>query len=298
MVTSVSCGTAAVALAFLALAVPRPAAADTLIASAPGARNLAAGHGYLAWAAPASDGRWRLKIRTPDGTVGAARVATFGATPDPTIGRVGGRTVVGYTRCAGGSATRRCDVLSYDVRSRTERRVPALATKAYSETAPDLDASGRWSFVRRSGPRNGVHLLGGRRVRRVARRVASETALTPHYVAFVDPTPYTDNGCCTLVRAVRRSGGRLISFGSPVGTIPRALTAAGDRAFWLDTAHNASGTIPLDPEGRGHRNVTTPAAYNLPATTTAIAATESTPNLYLDAEGIKRVDRPLYPPLG
>ena len=66
-------------LALLVLAAALPAAtagaagADTLIAAAPGARNLTANGGYLVWAAP--DGaRWRLTVRAPDGTVEAVRV--------------------------------------------------------------------------------------------------------------------------------------------------------------------------------------------------------------------------------
>ena len=46
-----------------ALALPAAASADTLVAPAPGAQNLASGGGYLAWSAPAS-GR-RLPARPP-----------------------------------------------------------------------------------------------------------------------------------------------------------------------------------------------------------------------------------------
>lgn len=283
-----------------AVMVIAPAAqADTLLAREAGARNLTAGHGYVSWARPRSDGRWRLAVATSAG-VTVPKIASFGAAPDPAIGRYRGRVVISYSRCSSRSALRGCDVWAYDVRSRSERRVTALGSRSYSETAPDVDADGRWSFVRRSGRRNGVYTMtGSGPVRRLTSHVARETAVTPHYVAYVDPTPYTSSGCCTVVRATRRTGApRTVSFGSPLGATPHSLLSVGNRAFWLDTAQQASGTIPLDPRAGGHRDVTTPAAYALPATTQSIAASGSAVDLYLDAEGIKRVAQPLYSPLG
>jgi len=126
--------------------------------------------------------------------------------------------------------------------------------------------------------------------------VASETAVVGEYVAFIDSTPYLPNGCCTVVRAVRSTGTArdLLSFGTQVGTLPFALTGVGRRAFYLRFGAAPSGTIELDPEGRGHRDVSTPARFALPLSTNSIAATGSRIDLYLDAEGIKRLSRPLY----
>jgi hypothetical protein len=60
--------TAALATGLLA-ATAATASADSLVAAAPGARNLTANGGYLVWAQPAAAGRWRLAVRAPDGTV-------------------------------------------------------------------------------------------------------------------------------------------------------------------------------------------------------------------------------------
>src|SRR5688500_13127870 len=88
------------------LGVLAPAAsADTLVQAAPGARNLAAGGGWLPWASPATNGRWRLTLRAPDGTVSTPAIADFGAAPDPSIGSdafgIGNRRLlVLYSRCS------------------------------------------------------------------------------------------------------------------------------------------------------------------------------------------------------
>jgi hypothetical protein len=289
---------AVIACTAAATVIAPTAEADSVLVRDSGARNLASGHSYLSWARPRTDGRWRLVVASGSG-VTVPRIPSFGAAPDPAIGRYRGRVVIAYSRCAGRSALRSCDVWAYDVRNHSERRVTALASRSYSETAPDLDADGRWSFVRRSGRRNGVYAMSGSTpVRRLTSHVARETAVTPYYVAYVDPTPYTSSGCCTIVRATRRTGSpRTLSFGSPLGVTPHALVSVGDRAFWLNTPQQASGTIPLDPRAGGHRDVTTSAAYDLPATTQSIAASGGDVDLYVDAEGIKRVSQPLYSPL-
>lgn len=99
-----------------------------------------------------------------------------------------------------------------------------------------------------------------------------------------------------MVRAVRSTGATrdLISFGTELGTLPFALTGVGRRAFYLRLGAAPSGTIDLDPEGRGHRDISTLALFALPLSTNSIAATGSRIDLYLDAEGIKRLGRPLY----
>ncbi|MCW2999153.1 MAG: hypothetical protein JWN65_2702 [Solirubrobacterales bacterium] len=111
----------------------------------------------------------------------------------------------------------------------------------------------------------------------------------PELVVFIDPTPYSPKGCCTVVRAAPIAGKahRTVHFGSPGGSKPaHGLVTVGDRAFWLATPGVADSTIPLDPNGRGHRDVTSPARFALPPSTTSIAATAAKVDVYLDAQGI------------
>ena len=72
--------TALLATALLA-AGATAASADSLVAPAPGARNLTANGGYIVSAAPAAGGRWRLTVRAPDGTITTPAIADFGAPP-------------------------------------------------------------------------------------------------------------------------------------------------------------------------------------------------------------------------
>lgn len=289
----------AAALASLGAAIQAsPAAADKLLTAAPGGVNLAAGHGYIAWAHPAAGGGWALAIRDGAGAVSDAPVPTFGAAPDPAIGVYRRRVVIAYSRCEGNSSFRGCDIWAYDVQARIEHRVRGLATHAHSETAPDVDGFGRWSYVQRDGTGKGIYTVSPHGVpRRLSRHTALETAVTESYVIVLDPHPYEPNPMHNVgITAYRRHPlhGSAIGFGHPGGTAPHALTAVGDRAFWLDGPGAANSTISLDPAGRGHRDVTAPANYALPPSTNSIAASDKRVDLYLDAEGVKAVGRRLY----
>jgi hypothetical protein len=72
---------ASTALAGLGAAVPAAACADVLETPAPRATDLAAGGGWQAWGAPSADGRWRLTLRAPDGTVSQPAIPSFGLRP-------------------------------------------------------------------------------------------------------------------------------------------------------------------------------------------------------------------------
>jgi hypothetical protein len=297
---------AIVALSSAAIAgVAQTAFADELLVRAPGAQHLAAGDGYLVWASPGPAGRWRLALRGPDGQTRSSAVRSFGAAPDPAIGRLGGRVTVVYSRCAGASATRDCDVYSYDVATNRERPVAGTARAGRSETAPSLSQTGRLAWVQRKGTAPGIYTAtASSRPERRYSHVASETAVVGKYVVFTDTTPYLPDGCCVIVRAVRSTGAHdeyPISFGNQVGSQPFALTGVGSRAFFLETHDVPTSTIPLDPRGRGHRDIEAPASADaaaaLPATVNSFAATRSVIDVYLDAAGVKRLDHPLFPPL-
>ena len=140
------------ALAVLGAAIPAAACADTLETPALRATDLAASGGWQAWGAPTPDGRWRLAVRAPDGTVTLPDIPDFGFSPNPSIGSdrfaIGGRRLLAvYSRCEGASAIAGCDVYAYDLRNGGEERVAAISTSAASEYGPAL-AIGRWVFVR------------------------------------------------------------------------------------------------------------------------------------------------------
>ncbi len=63
-----------------------PAQADSLETPFLGADNLAAAGGWQAWSAAQPDGRYRLTVRGPDGTVSTPVIDAFGAPVDPAIG--------------------------------------------------------------------------------------------------------------------------------------------------------------------------------------------------------------------
>ncbi|HEX7298596.1 MAG TPA: hypothetical protein VF257_06295, partial [Solirubrobacteraceae bacterium] len=200
--------TLALATAALA-ATAASASADSLVAAAPGARNLTGNGGYLVWAQPAAGGRWRLAVRAPDGTVSTPAIADFGAPPAAQIGSTGyaiaGRRLLAvYSRCQGNSAIAGCDVYAYDLRAGTEERIAALSSRTYSETAPSLEL-GRFAFVRRGdGPRPGLYsssLTSKAAPKRLSPTLARETATNGTRVA------YTYNSSRGGGLAVRRLSG-------------------------------------------------------------------------------------------
>jgi len=238
---------AALVIALL-IGAAAPAAADTLEVASPGARNIAAGGGYFVWAAPSQYGGWRLVVRNPDGTVRIPAIAAFGAAPDPAIGSdrfaIDGRQiVVVYSRCAGTSSSRGCDVHRFQLNGDDgEERVTKLASKTYSETAPSL-ASGRYTFVRRGGgPRPGVHYWRGdaSAPRRVSQTIARETATNGTRVAYAYNSR---NGGGLALR--RLSGeGNVLTPASRRSSVPRSIVLDRYRVTWL-VALTAFGTQRL-----------------------------------------------------
>ncbi len=290
---------AALPLAALALSAA-PASADSLLAAAPDARNLAAGGGWYAWAAPAPNGRWRLTVRNPTTrVVSVPDIPDFGAPPDPAIGSdvVGSdlgqrRLVVAYSRCSGTSATSGCDVWAYDVVAGTESRVGALSTSTYSETAPSVYL-GTWSFVRRGGgTRTGVTVYSrrSRATRRLTSTLARETSVT----GSGSRVAYTYNSSRGGGVALRRASGDggVVTLTSRRDDIPHSVTTTRYRAAWLEdttawqTTRFGSGE-PDDVELMEQRRA-------LPDSTDSIATDGSVVASYLDERGVVTIAPALF----
>ena len=283
IVTLLAAATCAAALA------PAAAQADSLILPLTGARNLAAGGGWHAWAAPKANGRWQLVTRAPDGTVAAAeRIADFGAAPDPSIGATSfavadKRIVAVYSRCRGASATTGCDVYEYDLAAHSERKLTRISTASASETAPSI-ASGIYAFARRGGSRPGTYTATRSRIRRVDSRVARETAVTASRIAYRP-------GDAIVMSALDGGRRRTLVSGLPVFSVVITryrvgwLQRIGHRTLALMTDRiNPSGSVTIR---RG--------THDLPASTQSAVADASRIVEYLGTTGIKRADPPLFP---
>jgi len=267
-----------------ALILPAPAAvADDLVAPAPGAVNLAAGGGWMAWAAPAADTGWVLVVRAPGGTT-TTPVRGFASPPAPAIGSgpIGDRPrqlLVAYARPdATGSDT---DVFHLDVRTGRESRVPGLSTDRYRETAPSLQY-GRFTFVRRGGPRNGVHVWSpGRAARRVTRDTPRTTAFNGSRVAYAQ-------GRSVVVHRVSGRGRPIVQ---RTPSVPRSVQLLRYRAAWL-----LAGGRVFQTQRFGGSGTTSPAGgavegtRALPASTQSVAFEGARLRLFVDGEGVKRAN--------
>jgi hypothetical protein len=270
-----------------AIAAPAVAHADSLVIAAPGARNLASGGGWRAWAAPQPGGRWRLVTRAPDGTTDAAPIRDFGAAPDASIGATAfsftaKRVVAVYSRCRGASATTGCDLYQYDLATRVERKLTRISTAAASETAPSI-ASGILAFARRGGARPGTYTATRTRVRRIDSRVARETAVTPSRVAY-------RLGQTIVMSAIDGARRRTLVKGLPVFSVVITryrvgwLQRIGHRTLALMTDRiNPSGGVTIR---RG--------AHDLPASTQSAVVDARRIVEYLGSTGVKRAEPPLF----
>lgn len=292
--------TAALALAAASVAIlPPSASADSLIASAPGARNLAAGGGWYAWAAPTANGRWRLAVRNPStGVVSLPAIPDFGAPPDPAIGSdvVGGeltdrRLVVAYARCDGSSTISGCDVWAYDIARGSERRVTGLSSSSVSETAPSVDL-GSWSYVRRGSgvARRGVYVrTRGDRVHRISTVLARETASNGSRAAYAYAS--SAGGGVALRRASGDGGVEVLT--SRRSATPRSLVTTRYQAAWLEGA-NAFRTTRFAGSGGPFSPVVVTQARWLSDTVDSLVTDGSQVRTYLDAAGIKSISPPLF----
>lgn len=298
VVTDMSRRTLAAAV-LIALTAAAPAAADTLVAAAPGAKNLAVGGGWYAWAAPAPDGRWRLTIRNPDtGVVSVPDIPAFGAPPDAAIGSdVTGenlgerRLVVAYSRCEGRSTISGCDVWSYDIASGEEAEVDGLASTGASETAPSVSL-GTWSYVRRGAiERKGVYVRTREdRSRRLSSTIARETSTNGSRVAYAYNS--SAGGGVALRRASGEGGVDVLT--SRREEIPRSLVTTRYRAAWLE-GDNPFQTTRFGGSGGPRTPEVVPQARPLPDTVDSIATNGSIVFRYLDERGVASIDPPLFP---
>jgi hypothetical protein len=195
---------AAVVLGSL-LAWPAAADADIAVSSDRTAANVSAHHGQLVWSRIGANGRARL-VRRVAGVVEDVPVAAKHGLFDPDTGTSkGGHQVIVYTRCAGLSGVG-CDVWMYNEATRREHRVRGAATKRCSEFAPSVWI--RTVAFARSGPGDcpGLYVVRRSHVRRLDRRVPSQTDIRGSRVAYL----YTPAGdpSRTSVRLRSFSGGK------------------------------------------------------------------------------------------
>jgi hypothetical protein len=291
--------TLALATGLLA-ATAATASADSLVAAAPGARNVAANGGYLVWAQPAAGGRWRLAVRAPDGTVTTPPIADFGAPPAAQIGSTGyaiaGRRLLAvYSRCQGASALAGCDVYAYDLRAGTEARIAALSSRTYSETAPSIEL-GRIAFVRRGGgPRPGLYyytLSSNTAPKRLSTTLARETATNGTRVAY---TYNSGRGGGLAVRRLSGADGVLV----PVArqpAVPRSPLLTRYNAAWLLADGHVQATKRFAGSGGPFQLQVVEANRPLPAGTNSLALNHdrTTAPYYLDADGVKVAAPPLF----
>jgi hypothetical protein len=273
-------------LATIALAAaPAAAGADTLLAPAPGAVNLASGGGYLAWFAPERDTGWKLVVRNPDGTVVEPDVPGFSGPTQLSIGSdITGsfdRTlVVAYARSDG-------DIHTLDLRTGREQRIRELSTRAYREYAPQIEL-GAYAFVRRGGKRPGIYAARrGGAVRRVSSDTPADLAFNGSRVAYPKGN--------TIV--VRRISGRGPDVVYRAGSRPSSPAMTRYRVAWLE---RATGTVRqtarFGGSGKSATRVVQTAGRKVPSTQSIVMDRSQSANTFLDAEGVKRAEPPLFTP--
>ena len=290
------CSAAIGTLATLAV-VAAPAGADSLVASAPGARNVTQGGGWLAWVQP-SGARWRIATRSPSGTVSRPGVRSFDAAPASRSALTSTRsTAAACSRVPALRRHRRAHALRSLLprpRAGTERKLTGASSAACSETAPSIYA-GSLGFVRRGRgcPRPGIYRQAGTRA---AQRISRRSGSTPASTRAGSPT-----------RTARRraSGSRCAGIsgeGEPIVLMsgspdqPRSLIYGRYTAAWLLPA---SGEQALFMSSRisGSLLRGTPLRQGnrlLPASTDSISGEDGHPTRYLDADGVKSMSPPLF----
>jgi hypothetical protein len=267
-------------LAVLAAVPAAPAAADTLAVAAPGAVNLTAGGGYVAWAAPATapETGWRLVVRAPDGTVTTPALRAFATPPRVSIGSdafAEGRALLAvYSRPSGGDD----DLYAYDLRAGTERRISAISSAAYDETVAGVQY-GRFAFVRRGGTRPGVYVWTGKGP---ARRL---TSYTPAEIAVSESRVAYGATSSVIVRRLSGDGGTLV-IRTP--SRPTSLMISRYRTTWLGTDGQPLRTPRYAGSG-GPYPVTGVHRTVRPTAVMASAALTDEAGWYLGAEGVFRV---------
>lgn len=198
------------------LTAPVVAHADTELWSGDGAATpIAAGDKHLAFSSyDRATKRYTLMIgdrtSTPV-TIRAAEVATSSRPFDVSIGKLGGKAVVVYSRCADGE--RACDIYRYPLAGGREAKLGAASSRLHDEAHAALTDKGQVVFVRRA-------------TRRVTTGFRSRTAITRVqcdgvYVRSLKdsaPPQRLDLPLCGEVSALATSGSKVavILVGDPV----------------------------------------------------------------------------------
>ena len=265
-------------LATVALGLaPAVANADSLVAPAPGAVNLAAGGGYLVWFAPGEDTGWRLVVRAPDGTVSTPDVPGFASPARASIGSdrpgIDGRRLLAVYSRAG-------DVHALDLRTGAEERVRGASTRAYEEDLPSVQY-GSVVFVRRGGRRNGVFSLSGSRLKRIVAATPRELASSGSRIAYPSGRHLIIRRASGEGRPSRiRTSGRATSL--QLSRYSLTFLVRGEGRVFRTPRFGGSSTVDrVTVAGEGSRQ--------LPGSTQSIANSGSDPRWYLDAEGVKAI---------
>ena len=292
--------TAALLAATLAggLIAAAPAAADTVVVADPTAQNVTAYASTSAWSRQAADGSHRLVVRDAAGVTADASIGPSSVPFDPDLGptKTNGRLVV-YSRCLTGSATRGCDLYSYDVAARVERRM-AASSVSRSEIAPSY-FKGVLAFGR-TGSRGGLFIArAGHGVQRIWSRVADQTDLSAtRVIARGGGTIRVSYRDGSRARNVARTQG-----GEEAVTVVSNPVLARYRAFWLVSSREladpgpASSIVETVSVRSRSRNVRRVDRAFAGAVNGFALGSRSVPQLTSGAAGIAAIDPPLVIPI-
>lgn len=268
--------------AVLALALPAAASADSVVAPATGATNLASGGGYLAWLEPGPTAGRRLVVRAPDGTIWRPDIPAFASPPQLSIGSAGG--VSPDDRRLSVVFSRDGDIHRYDLRTRQESEVGPISSR-YRETAA-ITQYGAFVFVRASGRRPGIYFW---RPGRAARRVSSDV---PTLVASNGTRVAYAVGRRVMLRRLSGDGAR-VTFTSPASI--RSITLTRYRVSWLAGGGRVFQSDRFGGSGQRNTTVATQATRQLPETAQSIATDGSRVTHYVDGPGVMQISPPLFP---
>jgi hypothetical protein len=254
------------------------------VAAAPGAVNLAAGGGYQAWFAPSEGTGWHLVVRGPGGAATRPAVRGFAGPQQVAIGSdrfgiAGRRLLAVYARDDG-------DVHALNLRTGQEERVRSISSRRSRESAPAIQY-GRFVFVRRGGPRPGIHVkTPGRGARRISAATPRELSSNGTRVAYA-------HGRSVVVRHISGRGRTLVF---RTRSTPHSPALTRYRVAWLEAGGRVLQTPRFAGSG-GPYDVDTAneASRTLPASTRSLAFRGGDLGWYLDAEGLKSIDPRLFP---
>jgi hypothetical protein len=272
----------------LAATLTPVAHADSLITSAPGARNLVGAGGYLAWSVPTADGHWRLAIRSPAGAVSQPSIPAFERPAQPSIGS---NAIYGPQRKLVAVYARAGDVYELDLKTGTESKLTKLSSGG-NETLAAINL-GQY-VVARQGKGLFVVSRSGR-TRRLASTVPAEIAVAQSRVASIESSGYGRNRA--VVR--RLSGqGKTLSLGTGLkGASSLWLTRyrAGYATSDAQDGTRLYATQRFAGSGGPFTLRVSRAGWTSNSALHGIAIADGEPAFYLDDQGVKRFDpRPFH----